>query len=234
MGLFGANNLLITTCISLLLCGAVLYYSHMRFQQIEIALMKQQQVLTSFITNIENEIRLGTFTANGKSANGNANEYAVPEALEAAMKLHERQQQQKNTNMIDVSEDDDEDDSSDSDDESDGDSDDEVQVVQKNDFIKIVEVHDTLDKFSNEVKVEEIMKINVDEIDVNEIDVNVLDIDVNEIDVNEIDDDLSSASSASSASSTLSASDNIQVNKIAAVVAYDIAYDTMKVEDLRK
>jgi hypothetical protein len=46
------------------MCGAVTYYCHMRVKNVEIALMKQNQVLTSFITNVQNEIRKGGLSDN--------------------------------------------------------------------------------------------------------------------------------------------------------------------------
>ena len=58
LGLEG-KGLLISVGITIIMCGAVTYYCHMRVKNVEVALMKQNQVLTSFITNVQNEIRKG-------------------------------------------------------------------------------------------------------------------------------------------------------------------------------
>jgi len=66
MKLFGVENngLLISVGITIIMCGAVTYYCHMRVKNVEVALMKQNQVLTSFITNVQNEIRKGGLSDN--------------------------------------------------------------------------------------------------------------------------------------------------------------------------
>ena len=61
MKLFGieGKGLLISVGITIIMCGAVTYYCHMRVKNVEVALMKQNQVLSSFITNVQGEIRKG-------------------------------------------------------------------------------------------------------------------------------------------------------------------------------
>ena len=61
MKLFGieGKGLLISVGITIIMCGAVTYYCHMRVKNVEVALMKQNQVLSSFITNVQSEIRKG-------------------------------------------------------------------------------------------------------------------------------------------------------------------------------
>ena len=58
------KGLLISVGITIIMCGAVTYYCHMRVKNVEVALMKQNQVLTSFITNVQNEIRKGGLSDN--------------------------------------------------------------------------------------------------------------------------------------------------------------------------
>jgi hypothetical protein len=58
LGLEG-KGLLISVGITIIMCGAVTYYCHMRVKNVEVALMKQNQVLSSFITNVQGEIRKG-------------------------------------------------------------------------------------------------------------------------------------------------------------------------------
>ena len=70
MTIWGGNgNLLLSTTITVLLCGALMYFCHTRLQIVENAVIKQNQVLASFIANVQNDIR-GT--------------WATPEALSAA------------------------------------------------------------------------------------------------------------------------------------------------------
>lgn len=54
------STLLISIGISAILCGAIVYYCNMRLNHIEFAIMRQNQVLSSFITNVQNEIKGGT------------------------------------------------------------------------------------------------------------------------------------------------------------------------------
>ena len=62
LGLEG-KGLLISVGITIIMCGAITYYCHMRVKNVEVALMKQNQVLTSFITNVQNEIRKGSLNS---------------------------------------------------------------------------------------------------------------------------------------------------------------------------
>jgi len=51
------SSLIISIGISLILCGAVVYYCNSRLNNVEMAIMRQNQVLTSFIANVQNELR---------------------------------------------------------------------------------------------------------------------------------------------------------------------------------
>ena len=50
------NDILVSFVLTLIVCGAVTYFCHMRLKNIENAVTKQNQVLSSFITNVKNEI----------------------------------------------------------------------------------------------------------------------------------------------------------------------------------
>lgn len=50
------NDILVSFILTLIVCGAVTYFCHMRLKNIENAVTKQNQVLSSFITNVKNEI----------------------------------------------------------------------------------------------------------------------------------------------------------------------------------
>lgn len=95
MKLFGieGKGLLISVGITIIMCGAVSYYCHMRVKNVEVALMKQNQVLTSFITNVQSEIRKGGLTDNKQV------DLSTPEARNAVKNLE--------NSKIEVSDDDD-------------------------------------------------------------------------------------------------------------------------------
>ena len=126
MGLFGTSSCaLITVAVTVLACGAVLFYCHTRMQQMELALMKQHHVLSSFISNIENEIRNGSLMMSGGAAAA-APDHATPEALAAARTLQQTAAANRTDSRIEVSEDEDTSDDSDSD----SDEDEDVRRVE--------------------------------------------------------------------------------------------------------
>ena len=47
------RSFLITTVITAVICGAIYYYFHMKMAEFERALVKQNQVLSSFIANVQ-------------------------------------------------------------------------------------------------------------------------------------------------------------------------------------
>lgn len=53
------SSLIISIGISILLCGAIVYYCNSRLNNVEMAIMRQNQVLTSFIANVQNELKGG-------------------------------------------------------------------------------------------------------------------------------------------------------------------------------
>jgi hypothetical protein len=59
MGLFD-RNFLITTGVTAVICGAIFYYVNTRLRELELALAKQNQVLSSFISNVQQEFRLSS------------------------------------------------------------------------------------------------------------------------------------------------------------------------------
>jgi hypothetical protein len=50
------NDILVSFVLTLIVSGAITYFCHMRLKNIENAVTKQNQVLSSFITNVKNEI----------------------------------------------------------------------------------------------------------------------------------------------------------------------------------
>jgi hypothetical protein len=78
------KGLLISVGITIIMCGAITYYCHMRVKNVEVALMKQNQVLTSFITNVQNEIRKGSLN------NSKPVDLSTPEAREAVKNIENK------------------------------------------------------------------------------------------------------------------------------------------------
>ena len=58
------NDILVSFILTLIVSGAITYFCHMRLKNIENAVTKQNQVLSSFITNVKNEIN-PTFSVTG-------------------------------------------------------------------------------------------------------------------------------------------------------------------------
>ncbi len=70
MNLCGSN--LIPICITIICCAGLFMYFNLRLNDLKIAVEKQNRVLTSFITNVQQDIKLGGCSL------------AAPEALVAA------------------------------------------------------------------------------------------------------------------------------------------------------
>ena len=79
MSLFD-RSFIITTGITAVICGALFYYFNTRVRELELALARQSQVLSSFISNVQQEFRAGT----------RANELASPEAIRAVNEEHKK------------------------------------------------------------------------------------------------------------------------------------------------
>lgn len=125
------SSLIISIGISLILCSAIVYYCNMRLNNVETAIMRQNQVLSSFIANVQNEFRRG-----GEQAQENilSEDVSTPEA---------RQSAEAQSNKIVVSDDDDDDDDgydssseSDTDNESDNENDNDNKIIINRDTNK--------------------------------------------------------------------------------------------------
>lgn len=144
MGLFD-RSFLITTGITAVICGAILYYVNTRMREIELALAKQNQVLSSFIANVQQEFRMNS---SRQQAHTNASSLASDEAIQFV----ESMEKEKLSEKIVVS-DSDSDDESISDDESVSDNEsisdeDESQnklvicdLTQHSDEIRVIELN---------------------------------------------------------------------------------------------
>jgi hypothetical protein len=135
-------SLIASIGISLVLCGAIVYYCNSRLHMVEVAIMRQNQVLSSFIANVQNEFKSG----------GSSEDLSTPEARASAEKIV-------------VSDDSDNDDSSSESDTEDEETDDIEEINLTNfiqvaeDNIKIVDVQD-LSVFVNDLGTSTIYEID--------------------------------------------------------------------------
>ena len=116
------SSLIISIGISIILCGAIVYYCNTRLNNVETAIMRQNQVLSSFIANMQNELRGGSLRGGHAEEDVPSKDVSTPEARESAAK-------QSKIVVSDDEEDDDDDDDSSS--ESDTDDDDDTENENK-------------------------------------------------------------------------------------------------------
>jgi len=79
-----SKGFFLSTGITILLCGAVMYLCHLRLQHVEEAIIKQNQVLSAFIANVQADIRNGSIVVGGGHAGSSA---ATDEAKVAAAQI---------------------------------------------------------------------------------------------------------------------------------------------------
>jgi len=111
---------LLPILITLLSCAGLFIFFNLRLNELKITVEKQNRVLTSFITNVQQEIKAGGALADNEPSK----HFAAPEALIAA-----RKQEMDKIVVSDDEDDSDSDSESDSDSDSESDADDEIKVV---------------------------------------------------------------------------------------------------------
>ena len=90
------RTFLISTGVTAVICGAIYYYLNTKIRDLEQALVKQNQVLSSFIANVQQEFRaMAMARATGGGGMkfeivSEANELASPEALAAVAELEHK------------------------------------------------------------------------------------------------------------------------------------------------
>ena len=114
------NGIAVSLGITLIVCGAVVYYCQNRIKNIEMALMKQNQVLSSFIANVQNEIKNGTMNNNAGAGGHGGNSHA--KLIVDNNELASEEARLAVSQLIEVSDDEESDDESESHDESDDES----------------------------------------------------------------------------------------------------------------
>ena len=152
------SNLIISIGVSLILCGAIVYYCNTRLNNVETAIMRQNQVLSSFIANMQNELR-GGGALRGDSAPGG--DSAAPVLSEDVSTPEARQSAEAQSKIV-VSDDDDDDDDDSS---SESDTDDDVEDNNNNECEnKIIIINNSS---TNDLNVDNEV-INIKEINLND------------------------------------------------------------------
>lgn len=148
------SNLIISIGVSLILCGAIVYYCNTRLNNVETAIMRQNQVLSSFIANMQNELRGGGALRGDSAAPVLSEDVSTPEARQSA--------EAQSKIVVSDDEDDDDDDSS-----SESDTDDDVEDNDNNEDVcenKIIIINNSS---TNDLNVDNEV-INIKEINLND------------------------------------------------------------------
>ena len=80
--MFEKCGVFLSVSINLVICGAIVYYFHKKTNSLEIALMKQSQLFSSFIQDFQRDMNRVNYN------NNQANTLASPEAIIAVSKLN--------------------------------------------------------------------------------------------------------------------------------------------------
>jgi hypothetical protein len=183
------NDILVSFVLTLIVSGAITYFCHMRLKNIENAVTKQNQVLSSFITNVKNEINPASndFSISDSSSVASAatpfalGSAATPFALASEEAIKAVAALEDKNSLIEVSDDDSDDSSSDESDDSET-EDDEPERLEMNlgnffeinqDDIKIIDLICIPQKYTNDnntcdnstSKIVEIFDVNTSDTD---------------------------------------------------------------------
>ena len=163
------RTFLISTGVTAVICGALIYYFNAKIRDLELALVKQNQVLSSFIANVQQEFRLravanamggatgGAMGGASASTDKETNELASPEALAAVAEIEYKKIVISDNEC--VSDDDDSDDGSDiSESDDDGSDSDSVSDNDDDENNKLV-ICDLPNSENNENSEESDMKV---------------------------------------------------------------------------
>jgi uncharacterized protein YjbI with pentapeptide repeats len=213
MNICGSN--LIPIFITFLCCGAVFIYFSSRLNEVKFAVEKQNRVLTSFITNVQQDIRMsGTFS-------GGSNNLATPEAFAAAQKF-------ENEKIVV------------SDDEDDSDSDSESDSDEEEEDIKTVNMQDLQNLNLQDLNIQHLNLRDLNLQDLNLQDMNLQDLnlqDLNLQDLNLQDLNIEQITFVELTSSDTSAPQTSSITEItdeSANLVDATAYEQMRVDDLRR
>jgi hypothetical protein len=209
MNICGSN--LIPIFITFLCCGAVFIYFSSRLNEVKFAVEKQNRVLTSFITNVQQDIRMsGTFS-------GGSNNLATPEAFAAAQKF-------ENEKIV-VSDDEDD---SDSDSESESDEEEEEDI-------KIVNMQDLQNLNLQNLNLQDLNIQNLDLRGLNLQDMNIQDLNLQDMNLQDLNiEQITFVELTSSDTSAPQTSSITEITDESANLVDATAYEQMRVDDLRR
>jgi hypothetical protein len=229
--MFNGKLLLISTGITVLVCGAVVYFCNLRLQQMEAAILKQNQVLASFFATVQTDIRMGQRDLATPEALAAAQRYAQQKLVEEAEQQQQEDVQTAKFSKIPVSDDDDDVSSSEDDDDDDSDSvsdDEDEEEDEDDDEVEDVTIITLTDNDKGFVEVDvQVQDVPIEDVQVQDVpfeDVPFEDVQVQVLDETKIDDIL-----------TRIKLEDIKVEKVDTKVSVPPPkYDAFKVDDLRK
>jgi uncharacterized protein YjbI with pentapeptide repeats len=208
MNICGSN--LIPIFITFLCCGAVFIYFSSRLNEVKFAVEKQNRVLTSFITNVQQDIRMsGTFS-------GGSNNLATPEAFAAAQKF-------ENEKIVV------------SDDEDDSDSDSESDSDEEEEDIKTVNMQDLQNLNLQDLNIQHLNLRDLNLQDLNLQDMNLQDLNLQDLNLQDLNiEQITFVELTSSDTSAPQTSSITEITDESANLVDATAYEQMRVDDLRR
>ena len=170
--MFEKCGVYLSVSINLVICGAIVYYFHKKVNSLEIALMKQSQLFSSFIQDFQRDMNRVNYNHN------QANTLASPEAIIAVSKLNfDGSSVVNNNNKIEVSDDSESSDSDGSDDSDGSESDDSESYVDES-GCEIVDISDSINENENDSK-----RIHLSDFEVVDDNLNIESMDLNSMDL---------------------------------------------------
>ena len=154
------SGIIVSISITILVAGLIVFYFNSRFIALENQISRQQQVLSTFVANMRNDIQPMMAT----QTSGPISEDATPEAQEAAERFSNQPQ-----DKIAISDDSEEEDDTDDDTEDDNSivnnsgSDNDERETSTNDVIEVIDSE--LETVDNGVKIIELSKNSPDQTD---------------------------------------------------------------------
>jgi len=249
MSLFD-RTFLISTGVTAVICGALYYYLNTKIRDLEQALVKQNQVLSSFIANVQQEFR-GMAIARTNGGRGgandmtieiveNSNELASPEALAAVAELDHKKIVITESECDSASEADaSEADASEADTDDDDDDDDSASEVDAGE----VEINDNKliirDLSLNDMKIIDMSSLGISQLDIytperqSASEVDASEVDASEAEASEAEASEAEASESESESESDSEEDGF--HRVTKIVMGDVnlnALNLLNIEDL--
>ena len=262
MSVFGNINtsLIVSIGITIILCGAIVYYYNSRLNNVEMAVARHNQAISSFIANIQNELMC---------RNGGKNIQQEVESEDLST-IEARNSARTSDNKIVVSDDSssesdsDESDSDESDNESDNESANKLKIIDKNDNdngndngndndnivnnIKAINLTDIMQlntNYNNNNEIHHIKLVDIQDLTSMFINDNIYEIEDDESSVNDdiVEENIENIVNTENIENTENTENTINILKEIKVEALDLPktteqiplkHEQMRVDDLRK